>query len=56
MQNYLDSAYMSPINVIGKFYIPHHCIIKEESVSTKLRVVFDANMKSSNDLSLKDVL
>ena len=56
MQNYLDSGYMSPIKGVGKFYIPHHCIIKEESVSTKLRVVFDASMKSSNDLSLNDVL
>lgn len=37
------------------YYLPHHCILKPSSSSTKLRVVFDATAKAS-DLSLNDVL
>ncbi|XP_050315538.1 uncharacterized protein LOC126750080 [Anthonomus grandis grandis] len=60
MQEYLDSGYMSLISSnqhnSNTYYIPHHCVIKEESVSTKLRVVFDASMKSSAGISLNDTL
>lgn len=38
------------------YYIPHHCVMKPESVSTKLRVVLDASAKTSNGLSLNDTL
>ena len=38
------------------FYIPHHCVFKEESTSTKLRVVFDGSAKTSNGHSLNDAL
>ncbi|XP_062556907.1 uncharacterized protein LOC134221736 [Armigeres subalbatus] len=37
------------------YYLPHHCILKPTSSSTKLRVVFDATAKT-NGLSLNDVL
>ena len=36
------------------YYIPHHCVIRPESVSTKLRVVFNASFLSSLQLSLSD--
>ncbi|GFR04352.1 integrase catalytic domain-containing protein [Trichonephila clavata] len=38
------------------YYIPHHAVIRPESKSTKLRVVFDASCKSSNGNSLNDFL
>ncbi|XP_067215691.1 uncharacterized protein [Linepithema humile] len=38
------------------YYIPHHCVIKEENSTTKLRVVFDASCKTSSGISLNDAL
>ncbi|XP_055842511.1 uncharacterized protein LOC129909455 [Episyrphus balteatus] len=37
-------------------YIPHHAVIKEDSSTTKLRVVFDASKKTTNGNSLNDIL
>ncbi|XP_065089199.1 uncharacterized protein LOC135710528 [Ochlerotatus camptorhynchus] len=37
------------------YYLPHHAVLKPTSTSTKLRVVFDAKVKS-NGLSLNEVL
>lgn len=37
-------------------YLPHHCIIKESSESTKLCTVFDASSKTDSGISLNDVL
>lgn len=38
------------------YFIPHHCVIKPDSSTTKLRVVFDASAKASGGLSLNDIL
>lgn len=58
MKEYAELGHMSPIDVRTlkntNFYIPHHCVLKPESVSTKLRVVFDGSCKSSSQISLND--
>ncbi|KAL7739174.1 hypothetical protein ACLKA6_011929, partial [Drosophila palustris] len=37
-------------------YLPHHPVIKESSSTTKVRVVFDGSMRTSNGRSLNDIL
>ncbi|XP_062534641.1 uncharacterized protein LOC134203810 [Armigeres subalbatus] len=43
-------------DAVGAYYLPHHCILKPDSSTTKLRVVFDASAKTTTNLSLNDVL
>ena len=38
------------------YYLPMHGVTKSSSTSTKLRVVFDASAKTTNHLSLNDLL
>nr|XP_044249370.1 uncharacterized protein LOC123002807 [Drosophila takahashii] len=38
------------------YFIPHHCVLKPESSTTKLRVVFDASCKTTSNKSLNDIL
>ena len=38
------------------YYLPMHGVTKSSSTSTKLRVVFDASAKTTNHLSLNDIL
>lgn len=40
----------------GGYYLPHHAVIKDRSLTTKARVVFDGLAKSSTGLSLNDML
>lgn len=38
------------------YFLPHHAVVKPDSTTTQLRVVFDASSKSETGLSLNDVL
>lgn len=38
------------------YYLPHHCVLRPTSTTTKLRVVFDGSAKTSSGVSINDVL
>lgn len=59
MQEYIDLQHMTEVDSSlfrSAYYIPHHCVIKESSSTTKLRVVFDASAKDANVQCLNDNL
>ena len=39
-----------------QYYLPHHAVVREDKVTTKLRVVFDASSHEDGSLSLNDCL
>ncbi|XP_070142231.1 uncharacterized protein [Drosophila kikkawai] len=60
MQEFQDLGHMSLVSHpqlnAPHYYIPHHCVLKPNSTSTKLRVVFDASCKTTSQKSLNDLL
>lgn len=61
MRDYINSGHMKLVtDQVPKepkhFFLPHHAVIKEESTSTKVRVVFDASAKTSTGFSLNQTL
>ncbi|XP_065356116.1 uncharacterized protein LOC135950508 [Calliphora vicina] len=60
MQEYISLGHMSLVSydVLNKphYVIPHHSILRPQSSSTKLRVVFDASAHTSTNKSLNEIL
>lgn len=57
LEEYIELGHMSevdPSKFPCSYYIPHHCVFKETSSTTKLRVVFDASAKDSEYQSLNE--
>lgn len=56
MQEYASLGHMELVdteheNNTNEYFLPHHAVEKLDSVSTKLRVVFDGSCRTSNGLS-----
>ncbi|XP_051170292.1 uncharacterized protein LOC127287411 [Leptopilina boulardi] len=59
MRTYEDLNHMELISSVDPeigYYIPHHCVLKESSLTTKLRVVFDASAQSKSGVSLNEAM
>ena len=57
----LDDTEVVSENEINKpdtevYYLPPYCVLKEDSTTTKLRVLFDGSVKTSNGPSLNESL
>ncbi|XP_053698661.1 uncharacterized protein LOC128745608 [Sabethes cyaneus] len=46
----------NPDPALQTYYLPHHCVVRPDSITTKLRVVFDASCPTDTGVSLNDVL
>lgn len=61
LKEYLELNHMEevPSNekfVEGAYYIPHHAVMKEDSTTTRTRVVFDASCKTTSGIALNNCL
>lgn len=60
MKEYLDLGHMKLVTSqqqdTKKYYIPHHAVLKPDSLTTKTRVVFDASAKTSTGRSLNELM
>lgn len=56
---YIDLQNISLVtswNDSSGFYLPHHCMLRDSSTTTRSRPVFDGSAKSSSDFSFNDQL
>ncbi|XP_055604233.1 uncharacterized protein LOC129752485 [Uranotaenia lowii] len=59
IQEYQDMGHMKLVEDCPdelRYFLPHHAVIKPESTTTKLRVVFDASCPTKSGVSLNDGL
>ncbi|XP_062541484.1 uncharacterized protein LOC134209520 [Armigeres subalbatus] len=62
IHEYLQLGHMEEVlgndvnDTLPEYFIPHHCVIKPDSTTTKLRVVFDASCPTSSGISLNNAL
>ncbi|XP_061706222.1 uncharacterized protein LOC133517094 [Cydia pomonella] len=58
LQEYRDLGHLSD-SIVERphtsFFVPHHSVLKSSSESTKLRVVYDASMRTKSGYSINDL-
>ncbi|XP_036346660.1 uncharacterized protein LOC118755979, partial [Rhagoletis pomonella] len=62
LKEYIELNHMCPVRKTAQqpahrpYYLPHHAVVKPDSITTKVRVVFNASCPTSNGVSLNDIL
>lgn len=59
MQEYLSMGHMELTTAechAPTYYFPHHAVVKNSSITTKVRVVFDDSALARSGLSLNNIL
>ncbi|XP_038116938.1 uncharacterized protein LOC119769109 [Culex quinquefasciatus] len=60
IHEYLEMRHMEEVKEDTEekqvYYLPHHAVLRPDSTTTKLRVVFDASCATSSGVSLNDAL
>ncbi|XP_037960375.1 uncharacterized protein LOC119689581 [Teleopsis dalmanni] len=58
MKEYMDMGHMEKVSkmMLGKFYMPHQAVMRDDHLTTKFWVVFDVSAKTTNGKSLNEVL
>ncbi|XP_012542676.1 uncharacterized protein LOC105840318 [Monomorium pharaonis] len=61
MMEYANSGHMVRVDerhpsITPRYYMPHHAVLKNNSLMTKVRVVFDASTKTNAGVSLNDYI
>lgn len=58
IKEYIDLNHMSLAESQDNsgFFLPHHCVLKDSSTTTKLRVVFNGSANSSSGKSVNDLM
>ncbi|XP_049874500.1 uncharacterized protein LOC126372695 [Pectinophora gossypiella] len=59
MREYSELGHMEPVdppNDSDRNIIPHHCVLRPDSSTTKLRVVFDGSARTTNGKALNDIV
>ncbi|XP_071582573.1 uncharacterized protein, partial [Temnothorax nylanderi] len=54
--NHMERISDSTPEPSSAYYLPHHGVLREQSLTTKLRVVFNGSCPTSNGISLNDLL
>lgn len=58
--NYLENGHLVPVTTNSydgkESFLPHHAVVKMDSTTTKVRVVFDGSCRSADGTSLNDHL
>jgi len=56
MDEYIALGHIKLAEGAGKYFIPHHAVLKRMENEIKIRVVFDVSSPSSSGRSLNDFL